>query len=141
MTANASERYVLDTSALLAMIEAEPGAPRVRELLQTAEILMPFVVGLEVYYTAWQSISETEADYRLAAVRRLPARWMHQVSDNVLVTAGRFKAQHQVSFADALIAAFAADADAILVHKDPEYDALASDVRQERLPYKPRAAR
>jgi predicted nucleic acid-binding protein len=141
VTASANERYVLDTSALLAMIEAEPGAPRVRELLQTSEILMPFVVGFEVYHTARQRLSEAEADYRLAAVRRLRVRWMHQVTENVLVTAGRFKAEHQVSFADALIAAFAAEADAILVHKDPEYDALASDIRQERLPYKPRAAR
>jgi predicted nucleic acid-binding protein len=45
-------------------------------------------------------------------------------------------AQHPVSRADALIAAFAVDAGAILVHKDPELEVLASAVDQERLPYK-----
>ncbi|HDH10123.1 MAG TPA: VapC toxin family PIN domain ribonuclease, partial [Chloroflexi bacterium] len=40
------------------------------------------------------------------------------------------------SLADALIAAFAVQQGAILVHKDPEFDVLAELVRQEALPYK-----
>lgn len=136
MTAPESKPYLLDTSALLSLVEDEPGADRVEELLRVRQVLLPFVVGLEVYYITQQERSEDEADRRLALIRRLPALWLDQVSEAVLITAGRFKALHRLSLADALIAAFAADAGAILVHKDPEYEALASAVEQERLPYR-----
>jgi predicted nucleic acid-binding protein len=136
VTAPAREIYVLDTSALLALIEDEPGADRVEDLLRAAVVLLPFVVGLEVSYISAQERSADEADRRLALLRRLPVHWLASVPDTVLVTAGMLKAQHRLSLADALIAAFAADAGAILVHKDPEYEALAAAVRQERLPYK-----
>lgn len=130
-----SDRYLLDTSAVLTLIEDEPGADRVEELLRTRVVLLPFVAGLETYYITLQERGADEADRRLFLLRQLQARWLDAVNDTVLVTAGRFKAHHQLSFADCLVAAFAAEAGAILVHKDPEYDALTA-LRQERLPYK-----
>ncbi len=57
------------------------------------------------------------------------------MTDEVLLLAARVEARHRLSLADALIAAFAADARATLVHKDPEYEALEGEVAQERLPY------
>lgn len=118
------------------MIEEEPGAERVEELLRNERVLLPFVTGLEVYYVTLQERSQDEADRRLMLIRQLPALWLDRVTGGVLVAAGRFKAQHRLSLADALIAGFAADAGAVLVHKDPEYEALAASVPQERLPYK-----
>jgi ribonuclease VapC len=53
-----------------------------------------------------------------------------------LLTAARFKARHRLSLADALIAALAFQRRAILVHKYPEFEALAELIRQEVLPYK-----
>ena len=41
-----------------------------------------------------------------------------------------------MSFADSFIAATALHLDAILVHKDPEFDALKSILQMESLPYK-----
>jgi predicted nucleic acid-binding protein len=128
--------YVLDTSALFALIEDEAGAARVEELLGSGHVCLPFVVGLEAYYITQQERSQDEAEQRLARIRQLPVRWLDQLSDTVLMTAGRFKAMHRLSLADALIAAFAGDLGAILVHKDPEYDALATVLEQERLPAK-----
>ena len=136
MTETASSPFLLDTSALFALIEDEPGAGRVEELLRSEDVLIPAVAGLEVYYVTRQERSEDEADRRLALVRQLPARWLDQLTDPVLVAAGRLKAAHRISLADAIIAGFALIADAVLMHKDPEYQAIASQVRQERLPYK-----
>ena len=42
--------YVLDTSAVLALIENEAGAERVEEILRTQRVLLPFLVSLEIYY-------------------------------------------------------------------------------------------
>ncbi len=59
-----------------------------------------------------------------------------EVDEPILLAAARLKARFRISLADALIAAFAKRSSAILVHKDPEYEALADQVRQEALPYK-----
>ena len=59
------------------------------------------------------------------------------MDEPTLLTASRFKARFRISLADALIAAFAVRQEAILVHKDPELEALAEIVPQEILPYKP----
>lgn len=130
-----NDLYLLDTSAVLTLIEDERGADRVEDLLRHATVLLPFVAGLETYcITLWER-GEDEADRRLFLLRQLPVRWLDAVNDAVLVMAGRFKAEHRLSFADCLVAAFAADAGAVLVHKDPEYEPL-SGLRQERLQYK-----
>ena len=62
---------------------------------------------------------------------------LNEVSESILIRAGRVKARHHVSLADALIAAFALGHKAVLVHKDPEYEAL-KDLSQEILPCKKR---
>ncbi|MBE2237720.1 MAG: hypothetical protein IAE81_08025 [Caldilineaceae bacterium] len=53
-----------------------------------------------------------------------------------MLAAARFKANYPVSLADAMIAAYATKVGAILLHKDPEYEALADVVRLEKLPDK-----
>lgn len=132
-----SKPYLLGTSALLTFIEDEDGAERVEELLRSQEVLLPFVVGVEVYYITSRGRSEEVADQRLALmIRQLQIRWLDRVAEPVLILAGRLKARYRISLADSLIAAFALNAGAILVHKDPEYEALVSIVTQEALPYK-----
>lgn len=132
MTESGSNLYLLDTSAILTLIEDEPGADRVDELLRTGEVLLPFMAGLETFYISLREAGEDEAERRLFLLRQLPVRWLNTVGEPVLVTAGRIKARHRISLADSLIAAFAVEAGAILVHKDPEFEAL-SDLRQEQL--------
>ena len=73
---------------------------------------------------------------RYALLKQLPVTFLWSVDEPTLLTAARFKAQHHLSLADALIASFAHQHGAVLVHKDPEFEALAGQVRQEPLPYK-----
>jgi predicted nucleic acid-binding protein len=56
-------------------------------------------------------------------------------SPALLERAAAIKAQFPVSLADAWIAAAALELDAVLVHKDPEFEQVAG-LRQEQLPYK-----
>lgn len=130
-------RYLLDTSAIFAFMEDEEGAGHVEEILRQGEVLLPFPVLLEVYYITLRERSEKVAEERYALLRSLPtATTIWEVSEPVLLTAARLKALHRLSFADALIAAFALKHQAILVHKDPEYGQLADVVQQEILgPY------
>ncbi|MBI5017167.1 MAG: PIN domain-containing protein [Deltaproteobacteria bacterium] len=130
------DRYVLDTSALLTLIEDEPGADRVQQILAEEEVLIPWVVLLEAVYISRQERGEAEAERRYALLKQLRAVILWEVDEPTLLTAARFKADYRVSLADAMIAAFAARQSAVLLHKDPEYEPLSSTVRQDLLPYK-----
>jgi predicted nucleic acid-binding protein len=58
------------------------------------------------------------------------------MDEPTLLTAARFKATQRISLADAIIAALAIRQDAILLHKDPEFEVLAGQVSLETLLYK-----
>ena len=128
--------YLLDTSAILTLLEDEEGAEREEALLRRETILLPFLVLLETYYITLQEQTEDVADRRYALLKQLPATVLWDVDEPTLLTAGRLKAGHRLSLADALIAALALRHRAILVHKDPEIAALAETVQLEALPYK-----
>lgn len=131
--------YLLDTSALLTLRDDEPGADRVAELLTLSQKTQArcsgcFMTLMEVFYRVWKD--ESEAAGRLAYEQSLslPMTWIHETPE-LLQRAAATKAKFRLSLADAWIAACAEMSSAILVHKDPEFEALT--IRQERLPYKP----
>lgn len=132
------KRYVLDTSALLALIENEEGADRVERILREESVFLPSLALLEVHYVTRQERGQGEADRRYALLRQLPCEILWSLDEPTLLTASRFKAGHRLSLADAMIAAFAQRQRSVLVHKDPEYEALAEEVELEALPYKSR---
>jgi predicted nucleic acid-binding protein len=131
-----TDTYLLDTSAIMALMEDEPGADRVEKVLRQSDVIIPFPVLLETYYVSLQEQSEAVADERYALLRHLSVKEIWSVDEPTLLTAARLKARFRVSFADALIAAFVLRSDATLVHKDPGFEVLADHVRQELLPYK-----
>lgn len=129
---------MLDTSAVVALTDAEAGADRVEQILRREPVLLPFIVSLEVYYVSLQEKGRQAANLRYAMLKALDVTHLNEVSESVLLMAGHLKAQYRMSLADAIIAAFARGHDAILVHKDPEFEALTGQVRLEALPYKAR---
>ena len=128
--------YLLDTSALLTFIEDEPGSDRVEEVLKDAAILLPWPVLMETYYITLQEKGRAEADRRYALIRQLKTEILWAMDEPILLTAARLKAEHHVSLANAVVAAFAIRNNAVLIHKDPEFDALAGLLPMEALPYK-----
>ena len=131
-----SALYLPDTSALLTFIEDEPGSDRVEEILKDAAVLLPWPVLMETYYITLQEKGRAEADRRYALLRQLRAEILWAMDEPILLTAARLKAEHHVSLADAVVAAFAIRNNAVLIHKDPEFDALAGLLPMETLPYK-----
>jgi predicted nucleic acid-binding protein len=133
-------RYVLDTSALLTLIEDEAGADDVQALLEQAKrgegsLLVSFISFMEVYYISLQERGQEEAHERMQLMAALPMLRVES-TETLAVLAGQFKAAHRLSVADAWIAALAQERDATLVHKDPEFEQLEATVRVLKLPYK-----
>jgi predicted nucleic acid-binding protein len=128
--------FVLDTSALFSFLEDEAGADRVESLLRKEKVYLPWVALLEVHYVSHQEGGEDVANFRLALLKKLPAEIVWQHDEPALLLASRYKARHRMSLADALIAGIARRLNAVLVHKDPEMEALDGAVDLEPLPYK-----
>lgn len=135
-----TERLLLDTSALLTLIEDEDGAERVEDALVSGGVLVHWISLVELYYVSVQRGGEEEADLRHALVKQLPIQLIDEMDEPTLLIAARWKARFRISLADALIAATARRQDATLLHKDPEYEALHAEIWLESLPYKSNAS-
>ena len=134
------ERYVLDTSAFLTLIEDEAGADTVETLLYRAKheeitIFASFVTFMEVFYITLQERDPQEARARCNLMAQLAVERIESSPELGLI-AGELKAAHHLSFADAWIAATAKFHQATLVHKDPEFEQVQDEVTLLPLPYK-----
>lgn len=130
--------FLLDTSALLALRDDEPGADRVAEILESSltgrsKAMGCFLSLMEVYYRVWKDEGEPEGRFAYEQCLSLPMTWIHETPE-LLEHAASIKARHSLSLADAWIAASAELEAAVLVHKDPEFQMLA--LPQEALPLK-----
>ncbi len=91
---------------------------------------------LEVSYITQQERGEAEADRRYAMIKQLPVTILWDMNESILLIAARLKAAHRLSLADTIIATFAIQQQAVLLHKDPEFEALTGQVILESLPCK-----
>lgn len=127
---------LLDTSALFTFIEDEDGADRVEQALHQVTTLVPWTVLMETYYITLQEEGQSEADRRIALIRTLKVQILWDMNESMLLTAAKLKAENRLSLADAIIAAYAIRYNAVLIHKDPEFEALTGLLQMEALPYK-----
>lgn len=135
-----SERYLLDTSAILALRGDEPGAADVESVLREsesgqAEVYVSFMTYMEAYYRIWRVESEEAAKRMYGELLSLPV-FRVDVNDSILLRAGAIKANYSLSVADAWIIASAMEVKATLVHKDPEFEQVQGIVSLMFLPYK-----
>jgi uncharacterized protein len=124
---------VVDTWAALAFLRKEGSADTtMRRYLKRADsgnmrLLMNLVNLGEVYYRMIQLAGIDNADERLRLFRRLPIE-MVPVREPLVMEAGRIKAQHRISFADAFAVATARVENGTVITGDPEILALPRDI-------------
>jgi uncharacterized protein len=133
------EAFVLDTSAILALWNDEEGAATVEKILREGPdhriIYVSFMTFMECRYRAWKATGRNAADEIIRALSLLPIIRV-DVDDALLSIASELKALHPISVADSWVLATAIARNAMLVHKDPEFDALSDRVTMKKLPYK-----
>ena len=132
----AKRSFVLDTSALLALREDEPGADRVEALLSQASkkqcrLLVSFMTRMELRYCIRRKEGEQASREGLRLVDSFEIDWI-SCQPEILEKAAQIKSAGRISVADSWIAATAVVYAATLVHKDPEFDSL-QDIPQEVL--------
>jgi uncharacterized protein len=137
-----ADLYVLDTSSLFAFTDQEDGADEVERLLDAAQqrecrLEICAMSLMELYYITLRERGADEATRLVALVKSWPVVWIYP-DEKILLQAATLKASYRLSVADALIAAVAKLHHATLVHKDPEFDAIASQISLLSLPFKQR---
>lgn len=133
-------RYVFDTSALVSFIENESGVDQIAELLEQAiankaEVYISVISLVEIYYISVRSQSKEIAESRQTLIEQWPIV-IEGIDGTYIRSAGHIKALSPMSIADCLIASLAVLKNAVLVHKDPEFEQIKNSVKQIVLPYK-----
>ncbi len=129
---------MLDTWALLAYLDGEPAAQRVRQVLRSARRKQAVVLLSLIAYGECLDVIEREQGFHQAqravgiidqlALRVMPA-------DRLLVfEAAHVKARYPVSYADAFSVALAKRNQGRVMTGDPEFKAVESEVRVHWLP-------
>lgn len=133
--------FVLDTSALIAFVQNEPGAERVEKILKSAHssahaVYISFVTLAELYYVTCKEEGRSAALEMIVLVKSLSLNIVESM-ERLTLLAGSIKANHRLSLADAFIIATTSHVGGILVHKDPEIEQVNDFISTEKLPYKP----
>jgi predicted nucleic acid-binding protein len=133
-----SKQYILDSWALLALLQGEePAAARVKEILlegerQQATLLISIVNLGEVFYRVGRRSSRSAAVDTLDQIRSLSLAIV-SASDDLVLAAADLKLEYAISYADAFAAALADHTGATLVSGDPEFDQLQGRIKVEKL--------
>ena len=118
-------RYVLDSFALMALFQEEPGAAKVQELLASAgegehELYMSVVNLGEVVYTVENRRGLEASQEALAAADQLLIEVV-EVDRPLALSAARLKAASGVGYPDCFVVALAQRLDAAVVTGDPDF--------------------
>jgi len=130
-------RVVLDSYAVLSYINDEPSAEIVENYLNLskngkAKLYMNVVNLGEVYYVLSRRKGVDVANIAVALLKREPITFV-VADERLALMAGRIKAFHKLSYADAFAAATAIDLDAVLLTGDDEFKSVEDKVKIEWL--------
>lgn len=129
--------FVLDSFAVLAHLEAEPGGGRVREVLEACrddreEAYLSMMNVGEVAYITERERGPSAAARALGLIDLLPLVLL-PVSRQRILAAAHVKANASLSYADAFVVAAAWEFEAVILTGDPEFRSVEGEVGIEWL--------
>jgi len=122
--------YTLDSFAMLAYLEGEPGRSRVEGLLLAAQggrgsLYLSLISLGEVLYITERERGLVLAHRTMAAIDQLPLQIV-PVSRATVLAAAHIKAHHRISYPDAFAVVTARDHRCVLLTGDPEFCSVAN---------------
>jgi len=127
--------YVLDSFAMIAFFEDEPGADKVAEILveireKNAKGYMSIVNWGEIYHNTMRENGKEDAE-RVVTQLDQYAIELVEADRPLTLLAARFKARCPIAYADCFAAALALQRKASVVTGDPEFRKLSGKVAIE----------
>lgn len=132
-----SESYILDSFAILALLNDETGAERVAKLLLQAQekrlsVSMSLINLGEIAYIVERRLGRNNLHTTLAYLESTQIQWI-EVTRKRIYQAAHLKAAYPISYADAFAAGLAQEGGDILITGDPEFRVLAAEIQIEWL--------
>ena len=124
--------YILDSYALIAHFEDEPGGIQVEKLLKAAQtgktkLFLSVVNFGEVYYTTLRERGEEKAEEVRLILEQLPIISV-AADKEITLEAAKLKGRYAVAYADCFAAAHGIRKKAKVVTGDPEFKKFGDDV-------------
>ena len=128
-------KYVLDSFAMIAYFEDEPGADKVSEILSVvigrkAKGFMSVINWGEMYYNTMREQGVEEAESVLTQFDKYPIKLV-EADRRLTYDAAKLKARYKIAYADCFAAALALSLNALLITGDPEFKKLAHELSVE----------
>jgi len=125
-------KYVLDSFAMIAYFEDEPGADKVSEILSAvigrkAKGFMSVINWGEMYYNTMREQGVEEAESVLTQFDKYPIQLV-EADRKLTHEAAKLKAKYKIAYADCFAAALASSLKALLVTGDPEFMKMAHEL-------------
>jgi ribonuclease VapC len=116
--------YVLDTTAVITLLDDQPGADQVQAVIEgEEEVFLPFIALMELRYVLLRKFAPERVAELIEIIRATGVR-IEESTPEWGVRAAEVKSRGGLSLADAWIAALALLRRATLLHHDPEYDSV-----------------
>jgi len=133
--------FVLDSYAILAFLENEAGAARVREILEQGQqeravIYLSMINYGEVVYITERELGLSAAQRVIAAIDQWPVTLV-EADRKLTLAAAHVKAHHAISYADAFAVALSQSRQATLLTGDPEFHKVENLVTVDWLAHNP----
>jgi len=102
--------FILDACALIALLAGEPGAEKIKNLIQDAidervALMINQINLLEVYYHVINTYDQNEANKMLEKVKEFPIEIIVGLSDEIFKEAGRIKSRYKIPLGDSIVVA------------------------------------
>jgi predicted nucleic acid-binding protein len=122
------KRYVLDSYAMIAYFEDEPGADRVALVLKQlikgkAKGFMSVVNWGEVYYNTMREQGISEAEKVILQLDKFPIQIV-DVNKELAYEAAKLKGEFRIAYADCFAVALSVKLGATIVTGDPDFKKL-----------------
>ncbi len=126
------KKYVIDSFAMIAYFENEPGADKVAEILrmlinQKAKGFMSVVNWGEIYYSTMRVQGVEGAEKVLTQFNKYPIQLV-EADQGLTYEAAKLKARYKIAYADCFAAALALRLKASVVTGDPEFKRLKDEI-------------
>lgn len=126
------KKYVMDSFAMIAFFEDEPGADMVAEILgalinQKAKGFMSVINWGEIYYCTMRVQGVEGAESVLTQFNKYPIQLV-EADQGLTYEAAKLKAQYKIAYADCFAAALSLRLKPPVVTGDPEFKKLEGEI-------------
>ena len=129
------KKYIIDSFAMIAFFENEPGASRVAQILKSImnrkiKGYMSVINWGEIYYNTMREEGIETAENIIRQMKKYSIDLI-DADQQLTYDAAKLKGNYKIAYADCFAAALAIRLDAFVVTGDPEFEKLENEVRIE----------